>query len=111
MPNFDEQHEYSVVSFLNRKTAKIDALIEIQRSLVEKLRERQAAVTERAVQNGDWPIVPIGSLTTLIQTGPFGSQISADDYVDHGVYLINPAHLRDGVIVPTESVSVDENTA
>lgn len=103
--------ESLVANYLDRRTAKIDALIGKQCALIEKLLERRAAVIERAVQNDKWPIVPISSISTLIQTGPFGSQISADDYVYNGISLINPAHMRDGVIVPAESVSVAEITA
>ncbi|WP_287603206.1 restriction endonuclease subunit S [Thiothrix sp.] len=45
-----------------------------------------------------------------MQTGPFGSQLHAEDYVDDGIPLINPAHMIDGKIIPDPKVSVDEVT-
>lgn len=48
--------------------------------------------------------------TLDMQTGPFGSQLHAEDYVDDGIPLINPAHMIAGRIVPDSKVSVDEET-
>ncbi len=45
-----------------------------------------------------------------MQTGPFGSQLHAEDYVDDGVPLVNPAHMTDGKIVPDSKISVDQET-
>ena len=46
-------------------------------------------------------------VTNLMQTGPFGSQLHADEYIENGVPLINPAHIVNGQIVPDPNVSVD----
>lgn len=45
-----------------------------------------------------------------MQTGPFGSQLHAEDYVNGGIPLINPAHMIDGNIIPDSNVTVDEAT-
>ncbi|MGE3978951.1 MAG: restriction endonuclease subunit S, partial [Nitrospira sp.] len=46
-----------------------------------------------------------------LQTGPFGSQLHADEYVPGECPVINPANLQDGQIVPDLDCTVDEATA
>ena len=58
-----------------------------------------------AVPSG-WATVAIGDVVSL-KTGPFGSALHKSDYVDGGVPLINPSHIRNGRLVPDPSVSVD----
>lgn len=105
------REQRAIADFLDRETAKIDALIEKQGELVELLRERRVTVQEAAVVRGDWPSAPMYTTTTLIQTGPFGSQLGADEYVDDGVPVLNPVHLAGGSITPDAAISVSEETA
>lgn len=49
----------AIVAFLDRETAKIDALVEEQKRLIELLREKRQAVISHAVTNGLNPIVPM----------------------------------------------------
>lgn len=41
-----------------------------------------------------------------IQTGPFGSALHRSDYVEGGIPLINPMHIRDGKMLPDVRFSV-----
>jgi type I restriction enzyme S subunit len=117
-----------VVAFLDRETAKIDVLVDEQRRLIELLKEKRQAVISHAVTQGldpsapmkasgvewlgevpaHWCIRRIGQVAAEIQTGPFGSQLGTGDYVDDGVPVINPAHLRDGRIEPDSRVTVTD---
>jgi len=128
LPSADEQA--SILSFLDHEIARIDALIEEQQRLIELLKEKRQAVISHAVTKGLDPTVPmkdsgvewLGEVpahwiisqlkfnTTEMQTGPFGSQLHAEDYIDGGIPLINPAHMVDGRIIPDFQVSVDEET-
>ena len=56
------------------------------------------------------PTVALKHLALSIQTGPFGSQLHAEDYSVGGRPVVNPAHLRDGRIEPDPNVAVDEET-
>jgi type I restriction enzyme S subunit len=127
-PSFEEQTQ--IARFLDHETARIDALIEEQQRLIELLKEKRQAVISHAVTKGLDPTVPmkdsgvewLGEVpahwiisqlkfnTTEMQTGPFGSQLHAEDYIDGGIPLINPAHMVDGRIIPDFQVSVDEET-
>lgn len=119
-----------IARFLDHETARIDALIEEQQRLIELLKEKRQAVISHAVIKGLDPTVPmkesgvewLGEVpvhwvisqlkfnTLEMQTGPFGSQLHAEDYVDGGIPLVNPAHMINGEIIPDPQVTVDEVT-
>lgn len=127
-PTIKEQGK--IANFLDYETAKIDTLIEKQQHLIELLTEKRQAVISHAVTKGLNPDVPmkdsgiewLGEVpahwivaqlkfnTISMQTGPFGSQLHAEEYVENGIPLINPAHLINGNIVPDLSVTVDLDT-
>lgn len=50
LPPIADQH--AIVAFLDRETAKIDALVEEQKRLIELLQEKRQAVISQAVTNG-----------------------------------------------------------
>ena len=56
LPPFDEQA--SIAAFLDRETAKIDALVEEQRRLIALLKEKRQAVISHAVTKGLNPDAP-----------------------------------------------------
>ena len=125
-----EDEAVTIANFLDHETAKIDALIEKQQRLIELLKEKRQAVISHAVTKGlnpnapmkdsgvewlgevpvHWVVTQLKFNTLEMQTGPFGSQLHAEDYVDGGIPLVNPAHMIDGKIVPDSQVTVDENT-
>ncbi|MEL5235792.1 restriction endonuclease subunit S [Serratia bockelmannii] len=120
----------NIVNFLDHETAKIDNLIEKQQQLIELLKEKRQAVISHAVTKGlnpdvpmkdsgvewlgevpgHWVIAQLKFNTLEMQTGPFGSQLHAEDYVIDGIPLINPAHMSAGIIIPDLQVTVDEAT-
>jgi type I restriction enzyme S subunit len=128
IPSSNEQ--IKIVGFLDHETAKIDALIEKQQRLIELLKEKRQAVISHAVTKGlnpnapmkdsrvewlgevpaHWVVTQLKFNTLEMQTGPFGSQLHADDYVEDGIPLVNPAHMINGLIVPDKKVTVDEKT-
>ena len=113
-------------AFLDRETAKIDALIAEQQRLIELLKEKRQAVISHAVTKGlnpdapmkdsgiewlgevpeHWEVKRLGILSALIQTGPFGSQLHSGDYVADETPVINPSNIQDGQIVPDWSNTV-----
>jgi len=122
--------QIQIARFLDHETARIDALIEEQQRLIELLKEKRQAVISHAVTKGLDPTAPmkdsgvewLGEVpahwvvsqlkfnTLEMQTGPFGSQLHAEDYIDGGIPLVNPAHMINGKIIPEPQVSVDKAT-
>lgn len=99
-----------IADYLDRETARIDTLIEEQQRLIEMLRERRWAVVERGVALLEWD-TPLKSVATLVQTGPFGSQLKSDEYEDGGVPVINPSHIVAGEIAPDPRIAVSVEKA
>jgi type I restriction enzyme S subunit len=63
---------------------------------------------------GDWIQTPTASLRQLgtsVLTGPFGTQLSASEYIDGGVPVVNPVHIRRGRIEPETGVTIPDDVA
>lgn len=126
---FDEQQR--IASFLDEKTTQIDALIAKKQRQIELLDEQKAILINRAVTRGlhpnpdlqdsgiewltsmprHWQRMKLRHLASMIQTGPFGSQLHSEEYVEGGVPVVNPSHMKDGAIVPDMRCAVSERKA
>jgi len=113
-PALKTQHR--IADYLDAKCAQIDRAIARQQEAIEKLKEYKLSVITEAVTKGlnpdvpmkdsgiewigkipeGWNVSSLGYNVDLIQTGPFGSQLHAEDYTDEGVYVINPANIQNG---------------
>jgi len=103
-----------IARFLDHETARIDALIEEQQRLIERLKEKRQAVISHAVTKGLDPSVPmkdsgvewlgevpahweLGGLTRFI--GPVVDYRGrTPTKVDEGVFLVTARNIRDGRI-------------
>jgi len=123
-----EQH--AIAAFLDRETARIDALIEKKQRFIELLEEKRQAIINHAVTKGldpdvamkdsgvewigevpvGWEISRLGLISESLQTGPFGSQLHSSDYIEDGIPVINPSNIQDGAIVPDPKCTIDDNT-
>jgi type I restriction enzyme S subunit len=61
--------------------------------------------------SGRWPCVPLRAVITEAQTGPFGSQLHSDEYIEGGIPVINPSNIVEGKFLSNRAVTVDEQTA
>lgn len=66
--------------------------------------------TEVGVIPEDWPVKKLSELASF-RTGPFGSALHKSDYITNGVPVINPMHIIDGQINPSEDMTITEDTA
>lgn len=94
-----------IADYLDRETGQIDETITRIDKLVELLEERHQAFIDSSVQ-GSGKYAPLSLVIKQSQTGPFGTQLSADEYVSGGIPLINPTHIQGGELIPEEGVSV-----
>ncbi|HUV95474.1 MAG TPA: restriction endonuclease subunit S [Anaerolineae bacterium] len=127
-PSSTEQR--AIAAFLDRETARIDALVAKQERLIALLLEKRAALISHAVTRGldpnvpmkdsgvpwwgeipaNWEIMQIRYMAESLQTGPFGSQLHSSDYSPGSIPVINPSHMQDGHIKPDMDVAVDQAT-
>jgi len=106
----------AIAAFLDRETAKIDALVAEQQRLIELLKEKRQAVISHAVTKGLNPDVPmkpssiewlgevpthwevrrVSSLSTKITNGYVGP--TRDIFVDDGIRYLQSLHIKDNKI-------------
>lgn len=129
LPRIEAQQR--ITRFLDEKTAKIDGLLEKKRVLLDRLAEKRQALITRAVTNGlnhDAPMKPSGIdwlgdipahwdttnlrwITHRIKTGPFGAQLSSDEFVENEIPVINPSDISDRKIIQNIHNTITNETA
>jgi type I restriction enzyme S subunit len=129
LPPRPEQDQ--IVAYLHAQDAHIARFIKTKRDLIRLLAEQKLRIIDHAVTRGldaavalkpsgiewmgevpeHWQVARLRQLSISLQTGPFGSQLHSSDYVDDGIPVINPSHLKDGAIVPDVRCAVDVDTA
>ena len=110
LPPKDEQ--LSIVAFLDRETAKIDALVAEQEKLIELLQEKRKAVISQAVTKGLEPNVPmkdsgvewLGEVPAHWNVSPFKWQIERND---GGVWGDDPDGEQDTIVLRSTEQTVD----
>ncbi len=120
-----------IVAYLHAQDAHIARFIKAKRDLIGLLAEQRLCIIDHAITRGldaavalkpsgiewlgevpeHWETVRLRQLSPSLQTGPFGSQLHASDYIDGGIPVINPSHLRAGAIIADDRCSVDAATA
>ncbi len=125
-PPLDEQD--AIVVFLDQKLAEINRFVANKERLIELLKEQKAAIINRVVTRGvdlnvpmkqsgidelgeipvHWKAVKLQRVAESLQTGPFGSQLHQSDYVQGGIPIVNPSHMKDLRIVPDYDCTVSQ---
>jgi type I restriction enzyme S subunit len=126
IPRMALSHQRGIADFLDTETARIDALIAKKRRMMDLLDDRATAAADRLVlgledsntvasKNGYFTLVPrswrqtsIRHLHGEVQTGPFGSQLHAEEYVEDGWPVVNPTNLKQGRIIALPGISVPD---
>ena len=123
----DEQA--AIVIFLDREAAKIDALVEEQRRLIELLKEKRQAVISQAVTKGlkpnlpmkdsgvewlgkvpaHWQLVELKYLCSRISSGKTPSG-GSETYVDDGVTFLRSQNVHDDGLQLEDVVYIDGAT-
>lgn len=125
LPPVDEQRR--IADHLDAETARIDALIAKRQRQIELLEERSLARVEALVSRGnrqgtgasprrgsfvtapsEWRQTTLRHVDCSVQTGPFGSQLHATDYIEGGWPVVNPNNLRKGSIAADLTMTVSE---
>ena len=107
--------QVQIAGFLDQAIGKIERYIRVKGKLIALMDEQRQAVIEQAVtgrivggecHTPKWSDVALKSVVSAIQTGPFGSQLHASEYVDGGTPVINPSHMAGGRIRSDPRVAV-----
>jgi type I restriction enzyme S subunit len=123
-PHRDQE---AIVRFLDHANVRIGRAIAAKRKMIALIMEQNQVCIRDVITRGldgsaspvasdvpwmsevpsHWCIEPIAAFASLIQTGPFGSQLHAGEYIEDGVPVVNPSHLSNGVLAPDRTVSVE----
>ena len=129
LPPLSEQA--AIVRFLDHADEQIQRYIAGKERLIALLEEQRQALVHQAVTRGldpnvrlkpsgvewlgevpeHWSIRTLGQIADSFRTGPFGSMLHQSDYIEGGIPVINPIHIRGGVIVEDPSCSVSDPVA
>ena len=101
-----------------RIVAKIDAAFEkidrlkanAEKNLANAKELFQSALDEAMRPKKGWVEKRLGEVAN-IRVGPFGSSLHKADYVDNGVPLVNPCHMKDSKIADRISTQVSHDKA
>ncbi|MBI2569769.1 MAG: restriction endonuclease subunit S [Candidatus Schekmanbacteria bacterium] len=125
VPNLNEQR--AIAAFLDRETARIDALIEKKRRQIELLHEKRAALISHAVTKGldpnapmkdsgvawlgaipaHWAVIKLRRVTQSRCDGPFGSGLKSEHYVDAGIRVVRLQNIRLAWFDDTDQAFID----
>lgn len=126
-----ENEQDEIIARIERETTRIDALIAKKTRFIELLKEKRQALITHAVTKGldpnvkmkassvewigdvpeHWVVGRLSDFCSSISTGPFGTALGVHDYIEHGIPVINPSHMSDGICSPDFLVTVSEETA
>ena len=57
-----------------------------------------------------WEVKKLGEIA-IVKTGPFGSMLHKEDYIENGIPLVNPIHMKDYAVVPDMNFTISESKA
>lgn len=113
IPSLTEQK--LVVSKIEELFSKLDKGVEELNRIKEQLKIYRQAVLKEAFDGkssfGNFETCEISNLVDDIKIGPFGTMLHKEDYINNGVPVINPQHIKAGAIVNSPNISVSRKKA
>ncbi len=98
--------QQQIVSKIEELFSELDKGTENLKILQQQLKVYRQAVLKRAFDNTYSEEGCIADVIEKIQIGPFGAQLHKEDYIEGGIPLINPTHIRNGQICPDYSFTI-----
>lgn len=129
LPSVPIEEQAAIADFLDRETAKIDALVAEQQRLIELLKEKRQAIISHAVTKGlnpdvamkpsgiewlgdvpaHWKLISLGRITIARCDGPFGSGLKSEHYTNSGVRVVRLQNIKSRLFDGTDVAYIDAN--
>ncbi|WP_116450211.1 restriction endonuclease subunit S [Blastococcus litoris] len=100
-----------IADFLNDQVNRLDRAIALGHRQLELTDQASISEMTSALIGEEEVRVPIRWLGARVTTGPFGTVLAASEYVDGGVPIINPSHIRDGRLHPSHTETIPRHVA
>lgn len=108
-----------IAAKLDELLAQVDTLkarIDGIPALLKRFRQSvlAAAVSGRLMEewrqggNSERKFKKLGEARIEVKTGPFGSALHKSDYINGAIPVINPMHISEGKILPSQSMTISE---
>lgn len=93
---------------------KVDELRQKRQQAIEKLDQLLPATFmdmfgDPVSNPKGFKVAKLAEQVDLIQIGPFGTQLHQEDYIENGIPLINPSHIKNGKIIPNDKLTVSKS--
>ena len=106
LPPLAEQHR--IVAKIEELFSELDKGVESLKTAREQLKIYRQAVLQRAFEGKlteewrktSWQWTMLGDFAKEIKIGPFGTMLHESDYVQEGIPVINPKHIKNQRIFP-----------
>lgn len=88
-----EREQRAIADYLDAETARIDALIEKKRRMIELLQQRYWSWVSERIQHLNAPKVQLRRGLVWITDGPFGSSLTSSHYTDPGARVVRLSNI------------------
>lgn len=108
VPSLEEQKR--VVAQIEELFSELDNGVETLKKTKQQLAVYRQAVLKEAF-DFETDTVEISSIVEDIRIGPFGTALHKEDYIDGGIPVINPQHIKQNAIIPSSKTTISEAKA
>ena len=109
VPPMKEQQR--IVTRIEELFSQLDSGVETLKKTKEQLKEYRQAVLKEAFAFRLSDMIEIREIVDDIRIGPFGTMLHKSDYIDNGVPVINPQHIKNLSIVESNRITVSNDKA
>ena len=109
VPPLEDQHR--IVTRIEELFSQLDSGVETLKKTKEQLKVYRQAVLKEAFAFRLSDMIEIREIVDDIRIGPFGTMLHKSDYIDNGVPVINPQHIKNLSIVESNRITVSNDKA
>lgn len=107
LPICSDDKRKDIICKIEEMLSALDNAVETLNKTKKQLEVyRQAVLREAFDQSDSFDIVELQDIVADIRIGPFGTMLHKSDYVEDGIPIINPQHIKNQAIIPSKRVSI-----
>ncbi|MBQ8012248.1 MAG: restriction endonuclease subunit S [Oscillospiraceae bacterium] len=109
VPPLPEQER--IVARIEELFSELDKAVETLKKTKAQLAVYRQAVLKEAFDFGSAEITEIQAIVDDIRIGPFGTMLHKSDYIENGIPVINPQHIKNLSVFENMKISVSDSKA